>query len=179
MRPSAHVLWLFVVFTSAPALAQEEEPRAGQLHEELPNLVGVRVGYLAVVEPEESVGSLLFVGLSYERTIIHELLEVELSVPLAFSIDERDELTMPVDLHFKFPIHVSETVSPYVAVGPSMDIIIEPETEVLFGASFAVGTYLYFSDRWGIDIEVDYNLLIDDGEPVHELLVATGPVLRF
>ena len=173
----------------APTVRAEEgpphgEPRGpGAHHEEYPNLVGFRAGYLGASEPEEGgerlFRSFIFLGLSYERTLIHEWLEAEISVPVAISFGRELHVAMPFDLHLKIPFHPAPEWSPYLAVGPSMDLLLKPETLALFGVSFAAGTYVWFSDQVGLDIELDYNLIVDEGELVHEFLVASGPVLRF
>ena len=56
----------------------------------------------------------LYVGLSYERVVVHNYLEIEISVPLAVLAEGEGQLSMPVDLHFKLPFHPSPDVSPYL-----------------------------------------------------------------
>ncbi|MEM9691007.1 MAG: hypothetical protein AAGA56_00545 [Myxococcota bacterium] len=173
-----------VGMTASPAHGREAEtPEAhlGQHHEDHPNLIGSRVGLWGVAEREHGETVYrpgFFVGLSYERVILHDWLEVEVSVPLATLEAEEPELIMPMDLHFKLPFHPDPSLSPYLAAGPALDLILRPDLEVFPGISFAVGTYWWITDRIGFDFEVDYNLVFED-ELVHELLFATGPVYRF
>ena len=190
VRSSRRRRWLgfipifMVLFAAwgATASANDAMAHRSHRHAEYPNLVGFRVGYLGLSEPfegEREFASFVFFGLSYERTVIHEWLEIEVSVPLAVGLSNADAATMPMDLHFKIPFHPSPFWSPYVAVGPSVDVVLKPETEVFFGVSFAIGTYLWLSPQAGIDIEVDYNVLFNGGEQIREFLFAIGPVYRF
>jgi hypothetical protein len=158
------------------------EPHDGQHHATYPNLFGLRVGYLSVIERRAAVTEYtpgLLAGASYERTLIHGWLEIEASVPVAVILTSDTIVALPIDAHLKIPFHPSPAWSPYVAAGPAMDVQVEPDTDVFFGASFAIGTYVWASDQVGIDVEVDYNIVVEDGEPVHEILVAVGPVVRF
>ena len=41
-----------------------------------------------------------------------------------------------------------------------------------------MGAYLWSSARFGVDVEVDYNVIAEE-TLVHELLFAVGPVHRF
>ena len=174
---------------SSPARAAEHEPEAqnlenhpGRHHAEHPNVLGVRVGFLSRLEPEDRQLTYepgAFFGLSYERTLIHEWLEFEVSAPVAVLFGEQTGLALPIDVHLKKPFHPVGWASPYLAVGPTFDVNLRPERAVYFGASFAAGTYLWPTPRIGVDIEFDYNIVAEDGRAVHELLLATGPVFRF
>lgn len=185
------VVWAAALVFAAPARAVAKpmeavsEAHPGHHHAEYPNLLGVRVGYLSILTPSEGEGEggvelrpAVFAGLSYERTLIHEWLELEVSVPLAVVFAEDTELALPMDLHLKKPFHPSPRVSPYLALGPTVDLTVTPELRAAFGASFAVGTYLWPTPRVGVDVELDYNLVAEAGRPVHELLFAVGPVFR-
>lgn len=161
------------------------DPHPGAHHADYPNLIGFRVGYLSAfaagegeLEGQLEHSPALFAGLSYERMLIHNWLELELSVPVAVLFAEQTTVALPIDLHFKKPFHPSPIVSPYVALGPAFDVEVYPDARVFFGGSLAVGTYVWPSRRVGIDIELDYNIVAEDGRPVHELLFAVGPVLR-
>jgi hypothetical protein len=162
------------------AHAEHRAPHPGEHHATYPNLIGLRAGYLSVLEPEdgevEYISGLL-IGVSYERVILHEWLEIEVSLPLVVLAAESPTLVMPMDLHLKLPFHPAPSWSPYLATGPAVDVRLDPRPDTFFGASFAVGTYLWSSLRRGIDIEVDYNLVREEGF-VHELLIAVGPVYR-
>jgi len=164
------------------ALSKVEEGHPGHHHAAFPNLVGLRVGFVSLVESpqggaEYSPGVL--VGVSYERTLVHEWLELELTAPVAVAFAEERVVALPIDLHFKKPFHPSPHVSPYLAAGPAFDVQLRPQAAVLFGASVAIGTYVWPTRRVGIDIEVDYNVVAERGKAVHEFVVAAGPVVRF
>ncbi|MEM6992177.1 MAG: hypothetical protein AAF721_16825 [Myxococcota bacterium] len=169
------------VEASPKAMSEVEEDHPGHRHAAFPNLVGARVGYLSVLEsPQQRVEyapGILF-GLSYERTVIHEWLELEIAAPVAFVFSEERIIALPIDVHFKKPFHPSPRVSPYVAVGPAFDVQIKPEAAVFFGASIALGTYVWPASRVGLDIEVDFNLAAERWHPVDLPLVAVGPVFR-
>jgi len=180
--PAAIAIAIVIAASVSPAKA--DSGSSSSHHKERPNLVGLRVGYLGVSEAaaadEREFLSFVFVGVSYERTLIHERLEAEVSVPVALPTGDEGNTTMPIDLHFKVPFHPIESLSPYVAAGPSLELVFaDAQTEALFGLSFAAGTYCWFTPRVGVDVEVDYNLVFRDGEQDHEILVAVGPVLRF
>lgn len=167
---------------TATPFSEVHEEHPGHHHAAHPNLVGARVGFLSVLEDDEGVAYIpgILVGLSYERTLVHEWLEVELSVPVAVLWGPDHTLVaLPMDLHFKKPFHPSPRWSPYVALGPAFDLLVAPDTRIFFGASVAVGTYVWPTRRVGVDVEVDYNVISERGRPVHELLLAAGPVIRF
>ena len=165
----------------AAPLDEVSEDHPGHHHAEYPNLIGVRAGLLSIFatpEAELEYRPAFFVGLSYERTLIHNWLELEISVPVALIFEAQTKVALPIDLHFKKPFHPSPRVSPYIALGPAFDFEVHPDARVFFGGSVAVGTYVWPSRRVGVDIEVDYNIVAEEGRPVHELLFAVGPVFR-
>ena len=171
---------LLCVIYPHSAHARNSEASPGQHHAEFPNLVGVRAGYVAVKDSDEDrVVSFIYAGVGYERTLVHRFLELEISVPVAIAPGPELEVGMPIDVHLKIPFHPSDRVSSYIALGPSVDLVVVPELEVMAGGSIAAGTYIWFSSRVGIDVEIDYNLVFGRGHLAHEGLLATGPVLRF
>lgn len=192
IRSAAAVLGLSGVLTGLPwvwpdvASAKPLEcppDHPGRHHAYHPWLFGTKAGPLTVVAPETADREReTFVagvaGVFLERTLIHSWLEIEVSVPIAVGSGEKAPLFVPLDLHLKKPFHPSPRASPYVAVGPTMDILIRPERRVFAGVSLAAGTYVWFSERIGMDLEVDYNVVVEGGAPVHELLFALGPVVR-
>jgi len=175
-------LWTLPALVAGTPLTEVQEEHPGHHHAARPNLVGARVGFLSVLADKGELEYLpgLLIGVSYERTVIHEWLEIEASIPVAVLFDGAQRLVaLPIDLHFKKPFHPSPKVSPYVALGPAFDVLVAPELKVFFGGSLAVGTYVWPTPRVGIDIELDYNVVAEDRTAVHELLLAAGPVLRF
>ncbi len=159
-----------------------ESDHPGQHHADHPWLVGVKLGFLSILEPREEALAVDYlpaalIGVFVERTLVHEWLELELSVPIGVGLPHEPALFVPIDLHFKKPFHPSPRWSPYLAIGPILDLLIRPELEVFGGLSFALGTYLWFSRRVGLDLELDYNIVFESA-PVHELLFAVGPAFR-
>lgn len=76
------------------------------------------------------------------------------------------------------PFHIGN-LNPYFAIGPTMTLVRGgEENRVSFGGAAVVGAYYWFSESWGIDVEVDYALLDEDGAQ-HELTLAAGPTMRF
>jgi hypothetical protein len=51
--------------------------------------------------------------------------------------------------------------------------------KVLPGISVAAGSYVWFSDQVGMDVELDVNGFFERGTVLPECLLAAGPVLRF
>ena len=154
--------------------------------EETTNIVGLKGLFVAGFSERRSA---LGGGVSpfYERNVVSGWLELEFATAFAFI---ENESVVAFDLFFKKPFHVNETVNPYVGIGPNLTLIIEPaestpeestprQTRVGGGILFAAGSYFWFGrDRFGIDAEVVYLLLFDDGLS-HELGVELGPAFRF
>ncbi len=111
-----------------------------------------------------------------EGTVIEGWLEIELSASVV-RIGSEDKWVIPVDLLLKKPFHIGD-VTPYVAIGPTIAFVRGEENIVGVGAAAVVGVYVWLSDSWGIDIELDYALVDEDGAQ-HELTFAAGPTLRF
>jgi hypothetical protein len=188
-----------------PAHGRSAESRAapGRHHDTFPNLLGVKAGPLLLIEPgregQTSTLPITVVGVFYERVLLHEWLELEISLPLGVGQEDRDLLAfLPIDVHVKKPFHPFAWLSPYIGVGPTMDLVVSPELEAFFGGSLAVGTYIWASHPEGpansdgpivprstsstpvgFDFEVDYNVVGVHGEVAHEILIAAGPIWRF
>ena len=178
---AATLCCLLPATVQASPLSEVHEDHPGHHHAVYPNLLGAKVGFLSVFEDDEGTAYIpgFLGGVSYERTVVHEWLEIEVSVPVAVLFaSDKTLVAFPIDLHFKKPFHPSPRVSPYVALGPAFDVLVAPEARIYFGGSVAVGTYVWATRRVGIDIELDYNVVAERGRPVHELLLAVGPVFR-
>ncbi len=167
-----------------PTSVHTEQADEGEHHPSTRNLLGVRIGYLHAAFNRD--GSLvripgILAGLSYERTIVPRWLEIEISAPVAVLLeDEHTIVAVPIDVHFKKPFHLSPRVTPYVGIGPALDIEVAPELKLFYGGSLAVGTYVWFNDSVGLDVEADYNLVVKDDQTLgQELFLAAGPVVRF
>lgn len=166
-----------------PALHEVDESHPGHRHAEYPNLFGAKAGTMTVFEPIEEGGIEPFpafiVGLFYERTLIHDWLEMEISVPFAVGFAEETFYYIPIDIHLKKPFHPSPKLAPYIAVGPAFDWILTPQMRLLFGGSFALGSYVWPKERLGMDIEFDYNVVATPHGAAHEFIFAAGPAYRF
>ncbi len=169
----------------APAVAMavpmhevpDEHP--GRRHAEYPNLVGAKLGYLSLWEPEPEGTRYVpagFVGVFAERAVVHNWLEVELTAGVGFTADK---LSIPIDLHFKKPFHPTHWLAPYVGVGPLLAVVLEPRARLWWGATTTVGAYVWLGERIGLDVELDYNIAVFRRAVGHDLLVAVGPVGRF
>lgn len=142
---------------------------------------------MVILEPIEGQADELdtigagMIGLFYERSVLHEWLEIEISIPIGAGRNEGEtEIFMPIDVHFKKPFHPAPWIAPYIGLGPAFDVFLAPEPEIYFGGSVAIGTYIWpHRANVGIDIEFDYNILAFEGAPAHEFLFAVGPVWRF
>jgi len=109
--------------------------------------------------------------------VIPGWLEIETAMALTW-IDA--ETVVAFDILFKKPFHVSESINPYVGVGPHLAIIMaHEETRTRGGINASVGSYFWFGEhRWGLDAELIYTLLFDSGL-THEFHVEAGPTFRF
>ncbi|MEX1367940.1 MAG: hypothetical protein AB1Z98_32725 [Nannocystaceae bacterium] len=176
----AAVSWPAVA--SARVLHEDEVPmdHPGRRHAMHPNLMGSKLGYVSLFAPSAEGGyehvPLGYAGLFYERSIVHEWLEIELTVAAAAGTEE---LALPVDLYFKKPFHPSSRFTLYVGAGPHLDLLVRPERRLLVGACVTAGTYIWFSERWGMDVDLDYAVAAGGGQVFHDVLVATGPTVRF
>lgn len=125
-------------------------------------------------EPNETAGG-FGGGVMVERTVIEGWLEVELSVA-AVSTDEGT--AVPIDVLFKKSFELGR-FNPYVGVGPSISIdIADGEAHAAAGGAIAAGTYVWFSDHVGLDVDIDYALVSNHGV-AQELAFSLGPVIRF
>ena len=172
--PSA---WRLVAFSTS-VQAAELEHEGGEHHEEYPNLLGLKLGHLSMWEFEEDQRKYSQFSLaagSYERVVIPGWLELELTVPVAVSLDESSSILFPIDLHLKKPFHPSAAFSPYVALGPAVDIRVRPEMDLAFGVSMAIGTYWWTLSTLGVDLEIDYNVVTEAGSAGAFLAISDGP----
>lgn len=165
-----------------PSRQEVSEEHPGHRHAEHPNLVGTKLGYVAFFArgPDEVAGYQhqpnFYGGLFYERSVIHEWLEIELAVGTTAG---PEEVSLPIDLYFKKPFHPSPRATNYVGAGPVVAMIFRPERRLLVGGNLTFGAYLWFSERWGLDLDLDLAAAATRGEVVFDVLVATGPTLRF
>ncbi len=168
-----------VLVASIPAEAQEAS-EAKSMHrsphtEESRWLVGAKAVQLSAFEDGESEfggGAGVFV----ETTVIRGWMELELTA--SFVGLQEGIFVVPFELLAKKPFHFGN-FCPYLAIGPTVEVVSQEGTEVLFGGAVVVGGYYFFSESVGLDVEVGYGLLAGGEHPVHELALAAGPLVRF
>jgi len=140
------------------------------------HLIGLKFISSAALSEGENL-ALWGAGIFYEREVIQDWLEIELNVPV---IGDRDHVILPLDIVLKIPWHASPYVTPYVGVGPGLDVIFhEGETEVFGAIASVVGLYVWFDMVFGVDIEFSYSIVFEEGHIVHELIPSLGPVVHF
>lgn len=150
----------------------------GSHHREHPGLVGAKYGQRVMLAAPGSPREVAtVVGPFFERVVVHRWLELEVDLPLAITQD--GALALPLDLHFKKPFHPSRHWSPYVGLGPTVEITLRPVRSVAVGLSIVTGTYLWVSPRIGFDIDVAYELVPYRKSLRSGLTVGAGPVWRF
>jgi hypothetical protein len=161
---------------TAPAETAREAER--HRHERLRNLYGAKVGFVNVWRDEgEGLEHMpeLQVNFFIERTFFHDWLEVELAAGFAW---HPEEANVPIDLIVKKPFHPTEDLSPYIGIGPVLNVQVEPFTQASGAAIFTVGLYWFFREEHGLDLDVSYSVGPRDGVVVHEVIVLAGPITR-
>ena len=139
-------------------------------------LLGVKGVQLNAFSDEGASTSGGGVGVFIERTVMPGWFELELSPSVVWV---EGGTVVPIDLLLKKPFHLDESFCPYFALGPTLSLAFKEEaTEVGVGAAFVVGAYIWFGEAIGLDVEVDYALLDENGF-VQELTFAAGPTFRF
>lgn len=109
-------------------------------------------------------------GLFVEVTAFPHWLEVELAVRVVAS-----EAVMPIDLLLKLPLHISESVHPFVGVGPALVIGLEDEGSAHAALAASLGLYWWLVAHVGVTAEVDYEMVFAHGAH-HELGGSVGVV---
>lgn len=117
-------------------------------------------------------------GIFAERTVIPGWLEAEVSVSVV-RVAEEDAWVIPIDLLLKKPFELG-AFCPYGAIGPTLSVVNRAEqgTRAFLGVAVVAGFYLWFGRAIGLDVEIDYAVVAENGVQ-HELTVAGGPTLRF
>ena len=141
----------------------------------LATIMGVKgVEFSHVEDGHSSLGS--GVGAFYERAVIEGWLDVELSL-IGAQVDEHR--VVPVDLLAKKPFEINHSFTAYVGGGGTITVEErEASTDTEFGVALIAGVYLWPSEHWGIDVEVDYKYMVGPGN-AREVELAAGPVVRF
>ncbi|MCA9658300.1 MAG: hypothetical protein KC486_08145 [Myxococcales bacterium] len=124
-------------------------------------------GHVAAIHP----GVVVF----YERELIAEWLELELNVGM---VSSHEGLRVPIDLLAKKPFHLAKRATLYLGVGPSLELFTDGQPP-LGGVTGGLGSYLWFTRSFGVDVEIDYtaHFLLPGIE--HVVTAGLGPVLHF
>jgi hypothetical protein len=179
-RPSrATAIALGLLAASASSRGEAAEESAASLHssphtEHSTWLVGAKGVQLNIFPEGGESASGAGAGVFVERSLVPGWVEVELSVSL---VAIESEAVLPVDILFKKPFHFG-AFCPYVALGPTVSIVLEEGTRVFAGGAAVAGFYWWWTDHVGLDVEVDYAILSEEGLQ-QELTFAAGPTLRF
>ncbi len=133
--------------------------------------VGIKGSYIAAFGHGET-HHLGGGGLFFELLVIPNWLEIELC---ARAMANNHLVSVPIDVLFKIPFHINETVHPFVGIGPTVVLqhSKDAETEVFFGGVLAAGSYFWFAESWAFIAELNYNLVYEHGI-VNELGVNIG-----
>lgn len=140
---------------------------------------GVKVAQVNVfVEEHDEAEHGAGVGLFFETDLVPGRLDIEIGFA-AFVLPDVDIVELPVDVLLKLPYFFGDVAEVYAAAGLTFGPVIgEDDTALQVGGAFVVGSYIFLNSHWGLDFEVDYALLTEEGELVHELTFALGAVFR-
>ncbi len=116
------------------------------------------------------------VSVFYERELVPKWLEIEVNVGL---IDGAAGLQLPIDLLLKKPFHLHRRVTPYISIGPAIELFPRGDRPPLPGITGGVGAYLWLSRDFGLDIELDYTAHVLSPGLEHVITLGLGPVLHF
>ena len=116
------------------------------------------------------------VSVFYERLLIPKWLELEINVGL---VDGAAGLQMPIDLLFKKPFHVNRRLTPYLSLGPALEVFPRGDRSPLLGVTGGLGVYLWLSRDFGVDLELDYTAHFLGPGLEHVTTLGVGPVLHF
>ncbi|MDB4972044.1 MAG: hypothetical protein JWN48_385 [Myxococcaceae bacterium] len=112
-------------------------------------------------------------GAFLETTVWHDRLELELS--LVFTTPG-DTLSATFEPLVKVPLHLASFADGY-AGGGAVLLHDEPHGTRL-GAQAVVGSYFWFSDALGVDVDLTFAAL-PGHDGIYELALGLGPVARF
>lgn len=176
-----------------PSDAQSVSHQADKAH----NVIGVKFLALNAFHDGHAQGH-LGLGLSYERSVIEHLLEVEVSASVL------PETAVPIDILLKVPVHVGESIVLFAGIGPLIAIDLKKhddhddhdghdearahtaaaasedhdESRLHFGVASALGAYYWFSKTFGLLAQANLNVVAEDGA-VFEAGGVAGLAARF
>lgn len=114
-------------------------------------------------------------GAYVEVSLVPGWLEVELGL---MATRTGDETVVTFEPFLKKNLHLDAHVDMYLGVGPVLGVVTMPEgARGLYGGSLVVGSYVWFADWIGIDVDLTATLafVVD---PMVEVSFGLGPVLR-
>lgn len=115
----------------------------------------------------------------------------QLDIELAAAWLHRSDLTeIPVDVVFKHPFHINQTVDLFVGAGPMVvaathhhpaegEEHAHDEHSVYTGGIVSFGSYLWTRGHFGFVLEADYALVTADHKPAQEFEAGAGLMYRF
>lgn len=187
MRPSNVQMasrFLLLVATlaawSAAASAQDEMNRSPHTAESsiIVGFKGIQMNAFAEEEGSQFAHHGFGGGFFLETSLVEGWMELEVGLGSIY-FPEPDEVELPIDLLLKKPFCFGDIVQAYFAVGPTFALVLNgEELGVQVGGAVAIGSYFWITSAFGIDVEVDYSLLVQDEHPVQELGFALGVVVR-
>jgi len=129
-------------------------------------------------EEEYSFG--VGLGAFYEFPVLENRLQLELAGNAIWMVSGSERgVELPLDVRFKLSYEVGDAATFYVGAGPVIQLeVLDHAFSLEGGVSAVVGTYLWFSDDWGLDVEIDYDFFYPDRRPKHEVVPALGIVYR-
>ena len=175
--------------TDATAMAEGHEncTKGGQHKAHTHNLFGAKAllvtswaitgaGDVAPGESPEWAESGPGVSIFYERELIAHWLEIEPNIAL---IDGSAGMQVAIDLLFKKPFHISRRLTPYLSLGPALELFAKKEHSPLLGLTGGLGLYLWLGRDFGLDLEIDYTLHFLRPGLEHVTTLGIGPVVHF
>ena len=75
-------------------------------------------------------------GIFGEISAVPNWLEIELAIK---ALATADGALIPIDVLFKIPFHLTNTIHPFIGLGPTLVIVAAGDIAVHFGLAVAVG----------------------------------------
>lgn len=140
------------------------EAAAGEAGFERNYVVGFKISELTSLGHEETT-HLAGGGAFFEIPILHHALEIE---GAARVLGGGHGPVLPLDVLIKKPFHVSDSLIPFIGVGPTAVVVFHGGTTAHFGGAASLGTSYWFTPQAGLVVEANYNA-ISEGGLVHEI----------
>ncbi len=118
----------------------------------------------------------LGVSVFYERELVANWLEIEPNIGL---IDGPVGLQVAFDLLLKKPFHIGRRVTPYVSLGPALELFLNREHSPLLGVTGGFGVYVWLGRDFGLDLEFEYTAHFVRPGIEHVTIFGIGPVMHF